>query len=133
MMTRAMLLSGEHFSYMKAMHGSFKDGVPSQQELGAFLVSHVGRTNGPDAWKEILKRTSNLSFQPFALSHAMKSVTGRSAAANYTDTMSELGELWKSQAAEAIYSQPAIVNTGVKNAFNGYYQPVFETARRIRK
>jgi hypothetical protein len=25
MMTRTMLLSGEHFSYMKAMHGSFKD------------------------------------------------------------------------------------------------------------
>src|ERR1017187_7673086 len=25
MMTRTILLSGEHFSYMKAMHGSFKD------------------------------------------------------------------------------------------------------------
>ena len=127
MMTRAMLLSGEHFSYMKAMHGSFKDGVPSQEELGSFLVSHVSRTNGPDTWKEILRRTSNRSFQPFALSGAMKSVTGRSAATNYTDTMSELGELWKSQTAEAHYSKPAIVNTGTKSIFTGYYQPVFET------
>jgi hypothetical protein len=127
MMTRAILLSGEHFSYMKAMHGSFKNGMPSQQELGAFLVSHVNRTNGPNAWKEILKRTSNRSFQPFALSDAMKSVTGRSAAANYTDTMSELGELWKTQAAEASYTKPTIVNTGAKCVFTGYYQPVFET------
>jgi len=126
MMTRAMLLSNEHFSYMKAMHGSFKDGVPSQEELGAFLVSHVDRTNGPDAWKEILRRTSNRSFQPFALSRAMKSVTGRSAAANYSDTMSELGELWKSRSAEAHYSKPAIVNTGAKSVFTSYYQPVFE-------
>ena len=69
MMTRAMLLSGEHLSYMKATHGSFKDGVPSQEELGSFLVSHVDRTNGPDAWKEILKRTSNRSFQPFGRLH----------------------------------------------------------------
>jgi Tol biopolymer transport system component len=127
MMTRAMLLSGEHFSYMKAMHGSFKDGVPSQEELGSFLVSHVNRTNGPGAWKEILQRTSNRSFQPFALSDAMKSVTGRSAATNYTDTMSELSELWKSQTAQADYSKPAIVNTGTKGVFTGYYQPVFET------
>src|ERR1039457_6599836 len=69
MMTRAMLLSGEHLSYMKATHGSFKEGGPSQEELGSFLVSHVDRTNGPDAWNEILKRTSNRSFQPFGRLH----------------------------------------------------------------
>ena len=124
MMTRAMLLSGEHFSYMKAMHGSLKDGVPSQQELGSFLVSHVDRTNGPDAWQEILRRTANVSFNPLSLSQSMKSVTGRSAATNYQDTMSELGELWKSKAAEADYTQPTVVNTQPKEVFTGYYQPV---------
>jgi len=125
-MTRAMLLSGEHFSYMKAMHGSLKDGTPSQEELGSFLVSHVDRTNGPDAWKEILNRTSKWSFQPFALSGAMKSVTGRSAATNYADTMSEIGELWKSQAVDSDYTKPTIVNTEPKKVFTGYYQPALE-------
>ncbi len=126
MMTRAMLLSGEHFSYMKAMHGSLKDSVPSQAELGAYLVSHVDRTNGPDAWKEILRRTANHSFSPLALSQSMKEVTGRSAATNYHDTMSELGELWKSKAADEDYTTPTILNTTPKNVFTGYYQPVAE-------
>jgi hypothetical protein len=127
MATRAMLLSGQHFTYMEAMHGSLKDGVPSQTELGSFLVSHVDRTNGPDAWKEILNRTSKWSFHPFALSQAMKGVTGRSAATNYSDTMSEIGELWKSKAADADFSKPAIVNTKPRNAFAGYYQPMLES------
>jgi len=47
--TRALLLSGQHFSYMKAIHGSFTDAVPNQAELGAFIVSHVERTSDPDA------------------------------------------------------------------------------------
>ena len=32
MATRAFLMSGENYSFMKAMHGSFKDQVPSQAE-----------------------------------------------------------------------------------------------------
>lgn len=126
MSTRAMLLSGQHFSYMKAMHGSLKDAVPSEAELGSFLVSHVERTNGPDAWKDILSRTANRSFEPWALSQSMKAVTGRSAATNYADTMSELREQWKSKAAEADYSKPTIVNTAPRSVYTGYYQPTVE-------
>ena len=52
--TRAELLSGRHYSYMKAIHGSYKDQVPDQDELGSFLIGHVDRTAGPDAWSKIL-------------------------------------------------------------------------------
>ena len=126
MMTRTLLLSGDHFSYMKAMHGSLKDGVPSQQELGSFLVSHVERTNGPDAWNQILSKTTNLSLEPFALSQAMKSVTGRSAATNYYDAMSEAGELWKSKPPDPELTKPTVVNAEPKSAFTGYYQPTVQ-------
>ena len=124
--TRALLLSGQHYSFMKAMHGSYRDGVPSQDELGAFLVGHVDRTAAADSWKRIMERTANHPLNPLALSMAMKKETGRSAATNYYEAMSELGELWKSKAEPLEYSQPFVLNRAPKLAFTGYYQPVFQ-------
>ena len=76
-------MSGEHYSFMKAMHGSLRDGVPSQEELGAFLVNHVDRTAGSDSWDKIMGRAAQNSWNPFAVSAAMKKETGRSAADNF--------------------------------------------------
>jgi len=123
--TRALLMSGEHFSYMKAIHGSYKDQVPSQAELGGFLVSHVNRTAGPDAWDKILNRTATHSFSPLALSESMKKVTGESAAGNYYATMSEIGEKWKSEAPASGFSNPRILSSLPRIAYTGYYQPTF--------
>jgi len=123
---RALLLSDQHYSYMKAMHGSYRDLVPSQDELGAFLVSHVDRTSGSDAWNRIMTDTARQSWNPFALTLAMKKETGRTASTNYHDTISELGELWKSKTEPAEVSQPHILNSTVKSSVTGYYQPVYE-------
>ena len=126
MATRALLLSGDNFSFMKAMHGSLRDSVPSQAELGAFLVNHVERTSGADAWDKIMARTANHSFSPISVSAAMKAQTGRSAADNYRETMSVLGETWKSQSEGKTVSQPRVLNLAPKIAFTDYSQPVFE-------
>jgi hypothetical protein len=126
MATRTLLLSGDNFSFMKAMHGSLRDGVPSQEELGAFLVNHMERTAGADSWDKIMTRAAKSSFNPFSLSLAMKAETGHSAADNYHDTMSVLGERWKAQAVGKVFSQPSMVNLAPKNVFTGYFQPTFQ-------
>jgi hypothetical protein len=126
MATRTLLLSGDNFSFMKAMHGSLRDSVPSQAELGAFMVDHVERTAGADSWDKIMARAAKRSFNPFSVSLGMKAETGRSAAATYHDTMSVLGEKWKAQAAGKDFSRPHVVNVAPKNVFTSYYQPVFE-------
>jgi hypothetical protein len=126
MTTRALLLSDEKYSFMKAMHGSLKDGVPSQAELGAFLVNHVTETNGPQAWDKIMARAAQGSWNPFGLSFAMKKETGRSAAANFRDTMSLLDETWTAKAAEMHFTRPTVVNITPKKSFTGYYQPVYD-------
>ncbi len=122
---RALLLSGQQYSYMKAMHGSYRDLVPNQDELGAFLVSHVDRTSGPDAWNRIMADTARQSWNPLALTLAMKKETGRTASTDYYDTVSELGELWKSKTEPSNVSQPHIFNNPRKSSVTGYYQPVY--------
>ncbi len=126
MATRALLMSGENYSFMKAMHGSFRDGVPSQEELGAFLVNHVDRTAGSDSWDKIMGRAAQNSWNPFAVSAAMKKETGRSAADNFRETMSQLGETWKADSAGIVFSRPIVLNAETRKAFTGYYQPVFQ-------
>ncbi|HUI80805.1 MAG TPA: hypothetical protein VLY24_22925, partial [Bryobacteraceae bacterium] len=126
MATRALLLSGQNFSYLKAMHGSFRDAVPNQAELGAFLVNHVDRTSGPESWEKVMQRVANRSWNPLSLSLAMKKVTGRSADANYNETMSQLEEHWTSQAQGMTFSQPKVLNLAPKISFTGYNRPVFE-------
>jgi len=131
MATRALLLSGDKFSFQKAIHGSFKDQVPSQAELGAFMVNHVERTNGPDAWNKILSRTSTRSFSPLSLSGALKKETGRGEAATYNETMSAIGETWKAQAAGKPFTRPQVITTQPKSVFTGYHQPIFDAGGSI--
>ncbi len=126
MATRAFLMSGQNYSYMKAMHGSFRDAVPSQAELGAFMVNRVDRTNGADAWDKIMQRASENSWNPFAVSWAMKKETGKGAGTTFRETMSQLGETWKASAAGITFSRPEILNAASKNAFTSYFQPTLQ-------
>ena len=126
--TRAELLSGRHYSYMKAIHGSFKDQVPSQAELGSLMINHLERTSGAEAWSKILSKTARNSWNPLAMSLAMKKETGRSDASNYSETLSELGEKWKSEPPPAgvLSSEPQIANREYRRAFTSYFRPVFQ-------
>lgn len=131
MATRALLLSGHNFSFMKAEHGSFRDQLPSQEELGAFMVNHLERTAGPDAMNKILADTAKRSFNPLSLNHALKSETGHGEAANYAATMSAIGETWKAQAATHPFVRPRVITVQPKKVFTGYQQPVFESGSGV--
>jgi hypothetical protein len=82
--------------------------------------------SGSDTWSQIMTRTANSSWNPLALSRAMKKETGRNAVTNYQDTMSELGELWNTKAQQMEFSQPRIFNTAPKLVATGYYHPAYE-------
>ncbi len=127
MATRALLLSGEKYSFMKAMHGSLRDAVPSQAELGSLMVNDVEHANSEEVWNKIMERAAKNSFSPFAVSRAMKKETGRGAEQTFDDTMSLLGERWRASEANQTFSQPQIVNATPKTSFTGYYQPIFLT------
>jgi hypothetical protein len=129
--TRAWLTSGKHFSYMKAIHGSYKDFTPGSEELGSFMIGHVNRKAGAEAWNNIMSRTANRSWNPFGLSMAMKKETGLGAAGTYQETISELDELFHAKADQREYSNPAILNTAPKPVFTAYAQPVYEAGGSV--
>src|SRR5215471_151738 len=126
MMMRTMLMSGQKFSFMKAMHGSLKEAVPGEAELGSILVNHVERQAGAGSWGSIMTRAARNSWNPFSVSSAMKKETGMSAASNFRQTMSQLQETWTAQAQGVAFRRLQVINAVPKRSFTTYFQPVFE-------
>lgn len=124
---RANVLAGRRFSYMKAMHGSYKDPMPDAYELGAFMVSRVNRTAGPAAWNRIIRGWTRQSWNPFALSRAMRKETGHGIADTYADVVSEIDELWRAKAIGIQYTEARVLNRAPRSAWTNYNSPVYDS------
>jgi Tol biopolymer transport system component len=122
---RTEVLSGRRFSYMKAMHGSYNDLLPDPYELGAHMVSRVNRSSGRTAWDGIIRAWAGRAWNPFALSSAMKTVTGRPVAATYGDMVNELDELLTTKAANLSYTTFRVLNRGRRTAWTSYTRAAY--------
>ena len=91
---RTLLLSGETVSYGTASHGSLGRWYPNEYNLGYLLTTHVKRTYGADAWSNVIGKAAAHAYNPASFSNALKSVTGKSSAEIYEDTMRELRAQW---------------------------------------
>lgn len=94
---RALQLSGQNYSYYKAMLGSYRDFIPNPYPLGYLVVSHARKNNYAEVWSDVLGRSAFLSFFPFAFSASMKGLTGQNAPATYANAMREFRDLWQAQ------------------------------------
>lgn len=121
---RALLLDGRRYSYHKASLRSFKDWYPSHYPLGYLMTTYVKRAHGPDAWRQVLDRSSRWAFNPYAFSRALKKHTGATVSETYNKTMDELTELWREQ-QEALVLTPAHPVEGARpgDAWTNYEYP----------
>ncbi|AQG78366.1 hypothetical protein [Spirosoma montaniterrae] len=94
---RANLLAGRQFSYQKSVCGSFRDNIPDHYTLGYHLVTHLKRTQGPDAWSRVLDRNFQTPPLPLNFSGSIKKTVGLTADGLYAKTINDLTETWQKQ------------------------------------
>jgi hypothetical protein len=94
---RANLLANRAFSYQKAVGGSFRDNVPDHYTLGYYLTTNLKRTNGADAWGNILTDYMRRPPLPFSFSGGLKAVTKLRVEGLYDRTMTDLAETFRQQ------------------------------------
>lgn len=128
---RANLLAGRRFSYPKAVCGSFLDNVPNHYVLGYFLTTYLKRTNGPDAWSQVLNRNYRRFPWPFAFSASIREKADLRVEDLYRKTMDDLTETWRSQQegltitpARPLPVQPETSRRG-RPVFTSYQYPQF--------
>jgi len=127
LLMRANMLSGRRFSYMKAVHGSYRDAVPDAYSLGALMISRVNHSGGTEAWNRILRDWTRQSWNPFALSRAMHKETGRGVSATYADVISETNELWTAKADAVPHTKARVLNRASKSVWTSYSFPVYDS------
>ncbi|MCB2406831.1 hypothetical protein [Hymenobacter lucidus] len=96
---RANLLAGRRYGYSKAVAGSYRDNVPNHYVLGYFLTTNYKRTNGPNAWSDVLNRYYRFPVYPFSFSRSLKLASGTGLRPDdlYQRTMQQLDSTWRAE------------------------------------
>lgn len=148
---KAQIVEKGPYSYYKAVVGSYKDFVPNRYTMGYFMTANTRANYGPDVWANALAYTGRhpFSITPFARSLKKTMANQRDSLWNtpafrtlftnpdsvrkantykdakrmlYSDNFSELGQIWKQEAAK-ITDKLDTIRT--KNKFYAnYYYPV---------
>jgi len=120
---RALQLSGQNYSYYKAMLGSYRDFVPNPYPLGYLVVSHARKHNYPELWSDVLGRSAFLSFFPFAFSASMQGISGQNAPTTYNNAMDEFRSLWQAQQDSLKHTPCRIITNHDDSPYADYLFP----------
>ncbi|WP_303310049.1 hypothetical protein [Hymenobacter sp. BT730] len=125
---RANLLAGRHFSYPKAVAGSFRDNVPNHYVLGYFLSTYAKRRYGPDVWSAVLNKYYRFPAYPFSFSNSLRRNTGLRTEDLYARAMAEVDSIWRRQPQE-LRPTPAtdLVVRPERKVFTQYQYPQYLT------
>ncbi len=101
---RAQLLERGHYTYEKALFGSFRDHVPNHYELGYQLVAATREEHGADIWGRVMSHVGRRPYSLFPVSLGLKHHTGRYEPGHYRHLMEALREAWSKQAKQHRYT-----------------------------
>lgn len=121
---RTNLVEGRKFNYHKQYLRSYKHNIPNHYVLGFNMVSYLRRrTNDPDIWEKITKRSWSVPFIPFAFSNAIRNKTGLSVTKLYREMATDLAKEWKAQIDELTITPFEKVNQRRNNAWTDFLYP----------
>ncbi|MGI4871421.1 MAG: hypothetical protein ACRYFX_09620 [Janthinobacterium lividum] len=124
---RANLLSGQYYSYQKAVNGSLRDNVPNWYVLGYFMTSYAKVHYGPDVWSRALSQYYRFPFYPFSFSNGLRRTTGLRVEDLYARTMHALDSTWRAEQAARPAPTPGREFGGqaVSRVFTQYQYPQY--------
>ncbi|MBX0291418.1 hypothetical protein K3G63_13285 [Hymenobacter sp. HSC-4F20] len=123
---RANLLAGRHYSYAKAVGGSFRDNVPNHYVLGYFLTTYLKRTAGPGVWDQVLSRYYDFPVYPLSFSDKLRRTTGLRSDDLYARTMQELDSIWRTaQTGRELTPATDLPVAATEKVFTEYQYPQY--------
>ncbi len=120
---RALELSGRRYSYYTSLFGSYKNYVPNPYPYGYLQVSYARKHFYPRVWADILRRTTFLSFFPFAFSASIRGITGINAPTLYENTLNEYDSLWTARAENLPQTPLQALSPEKLDAYTNYSYP----------
>jgi hypothetical protein len=121
---RTNLMEGRTFNYQKQYLRSYKHNIPDHYKLGFHMVSYLRkRTNNPEVWENITRRSWNVPFIPFAFSSAIKKESGLYVNGLYREMAADLKKQWQAQLDTTVLTSFEKVNPRTTKSYTDYRFP----------
>jgi hypothetical protein len=121
---RTNLMEGRTFNYHKQYLRSYKHNIPDHYKLGYHLVSYLRRkTNNPEVWENITRRSWNVPFIPFTFSNSIKKEYGLYVNGLYREMAADLKKQWQAQLDTTALTSFEKVNPRTTKAYTDYRFP----------
>lgn len=121
---RTNLLEGRTFNYHKQYLRSYKHNIPDHYVLGYQMVSYLRKkTNNPEIFENITRRSWNVPFIPFAFSNALKKESGLYVTGLYREMAAQLKKDWQAQIDSLTLTTFQKVNQRTSKAYTDYKYP----------
>ncbi len=121
---RTNLMEGRTFNYHKQYLRSYKHNIPDHYKLGFNMVSYLRKkTNNPEVWENITKRSWSVPFIPFTFSNSIKKETGLYVNGLYREMAADLKKQWQAQLDTTQLTGFEKVNLRNTSAYTDYRFP----------
>lgn len=118
------LLEGRTFNYHKQYLRSYKHNIPDHYVLGYHMVSYLRkRTNDPEIWGKITKRSWDVPFIPFAFSNAIKKESGVHVTKLYREMAADFRKTWEADLAKLELTPFEQVSRRSNNVYTDFMYP----------
>lgn len=117
---KAQIVEDGPFNYQKASFGSYKDQISDHYRLGYHIVQFGRKVYSEDLWSNVMDRTAQKPYLPFAFSNALKKETGFKSHKFYEAAMGAQRVQWQQEleVSNATYSEHFPVDSA--KAFTNY-------------
>ncbi len=124
LLMKTNLLEGRKFNYHKQLLRSYKHNIPDEYVLGYYMISYLRRkTNDPDIWGKITRRSWSVPFIPFAFSNAIKKESGLYVRDLYNEMADTFTKEWKAELDGVVLTPFVKVNPRRGKAYTDYLYP----------
>jgi hypothetical protein len=121
---RTNLMEGRTFNYHKQYLRSYKHNIPDHYVFGYHLISYLRKkTNNPEVWENVTRRSWNVPFIPLAFSNALKKESGMYVTGLYRDMAAQLKKDWQAQLDTLQLTSFEQVNPRKTKAYTDYKFP----------
>ena len=124
LLMKTNLLEGRKFNYHKQLLRSYKHNIPDEYVLGYYMITYLRRkTNDPDIWGKITRRSWSVPFIPFAFSNAIKKESGLHVTDLYNEMADQFAKEWKAELEGVVLTPFVRVNPRRRKAYTDYLYP----------
>lgn len=124
LLLRTNLQEGRVFNYNKQYLRSYKHNINDHYVFGYHMISYLRKkTNDPDVWGKIMKRTANASFLPFRFSGSVKKIGGFTLPELYKATAEDLQKTWSEEESKLELTSFETITKRNSEAYTSYSYP----------